>query len=217
MRTMHGVLLVALTAGSAAAAEPIRREAAAQVQEADPARMTVQELERIRIPADAKIVLRPLGAAVAALPVELHTADMVAKDPHGDAALTNGAAVGFPQVPGPGWRVDWWVKNQGNVNAPVNRAKFECSVANVAPGPQANYLYNRWCKGFQGVPQIAPLAAGATSPPIKSFIGTPLFPCAHTNAPKPKFVVTVDSLNEVPEAGVANGNNVRTFELCINN
>lgn len=215
MRTWTALLALALATTTTHAAEPVRREAAAALQQTDPARMTVQEMERFRLPADAKVGAQTAGPALAALPVELRTPDLVVRDPYIHPGPTVGAAVGYPQVTGGGIRVDHFVENRGNVAAPTSHVKVECSVLNAPAGAGGAYLQSHWCGGFPAAVQLYPLAPGATSPAIKTFVGLPLFPCGYPTAPRPRFVITVDAQNQVPETGLANGNNVRTIDLCL--
>lgn len=218
MRSIHVVLVMVAGVG-VAAAEQAPRETR-PVREADPATMSLEEMRRVRLPADARVQVKTVGPGVVALPVDQKGPDLVALDPTypGGTVIqtTTGAGAGFPQVDGVGVRFDWTIKNRGDAPGRNNRVKFECSVANTpSDKAHAEFLYGRWCRGFEGVPQVPPLGPGASAQPIRTFVGLPLFGCKWPKAPRPRFVLTVDPLDEVAEPPAGEANNKRTIDLCL--
>lgn len=185
------------------------------------AQMPVEELQKLQLPPNAKIIAQVKSMAMQV--VQSQGPDLVVVGPQWSAPGYS-SALGFAGPPMQGWRAFWLFKNQGRAPAgpPHWKVNIACQVMNVPPGtPQYAFFLQRWCGFSEGTftaPWTAPLPPGVTTPPgfVKTFTGYPLYPCPLApNAPFPRLNVTVDSTNIVNEGAAHETNNGYQIDLCV--
>jgi hypothetical protein len=207
---------VASTAAPPAAPTTVPR-VATRPQQKGLSQMTVEELKKIQIPANARLRIKTMSAQTIGVPVYVHGPDLVIPHPY-VSDKKYGPLAGFPRATFNGWVVSWRVTNQGNQLAAQNALKIECDIIGGPPGSaSSNFLQRRWCSALPAINLVHALPAGRSSGSYQTFLGEPLPWCGEAGAPHPRFTVTVDPTNAVTEPAPGETNNVYVAEFCLAN